>query len=370
MRSGLPAAEEYLFRWDDLPFITPDLPGTGGQIRAEADDFRVTELPLYLPSGKGSHRYLLVKKRDLTTRDLIQALTRGGAEERSVGAAGLKDKHAVTVQWLSIPKRVEGAVNELEALKGVTILEESYHKNKLGIGHLRGNRFEITVRNAAPDAAALATETLAALKQRGAPNWFGPQRFGRYGTNAYDGLRVIRGEAVPGGHRLHRFFISALQSLLFNDLLARRVRRGWYEELIDGDWARKHDTGGTFLVEDAALEAPRARRLEVSATLPLFGRKVKRSPARAGDVEEEALSALKLRWSDFSSRTGDRRITRLLLEDAASRESAQGDALQLDFTLPKGSYATAVLREVMKVDVDAPDPPPEGFAASGAQGEP
>lgn len=342
------------FRWDRLPLVTSDLPGTGGAIRASPEEFLVTEIPAYLPAGSGSHLYLLVEKRGLTTSDLIQALKRGGVEEKAIGAAGLKDKAAVTVQWLSIPKRHRDAVAELTALPGVRVLEENYHSNKLGIGHLRGNRFEVTVQDTATSALATAEAVLAALAERGSPNWFGPQRFGRFGGNAYDGLRVLRGESVPGGHRLQRFFVSALQSHLFNGMLAQRMERGWYERVVLGDWARKHDTGGTFLVEDAELESPRAQRLEISATLPLFGRKVKPSGGSAGEVEQQLLAEHELRWAQFGSRRGDRRPSRVLLEDTSVTPAETGSALTLAFTLPKGSYATAVLREVTKQEVDAP----------------
>lgn len=370
--------DRLLFRWSDLPLVTQGVPGTLGQVRSSADDFRVTEIPLYLPEGRGSHRYLLVEKRGLTTRDLMLALMRGGVEERSIGVAGLKDKAAVTVQWLSVPKRFEEAVGELAALPGVRILEESYHRNKLGIGHLKGNRFEISVRGAAERAAERAAVALEALATRGAPNWFGPQRFGRFGYNAYDGLRVLRSEEVPGGHRLKRFFISALQSQLFNAMLAVRIRRGLYERVVEGDWARKHDTGGTFLVEDAAVESERAERLEISATLPLFGRKVKLSPGEAGEIERSVLERFGLTWAQFGPRRGDRRLTRVLLQDtevtalprAGDGAEVPGEAYTLAFTLPKGSYATAVLREVMKVEVDAPFELPDGADASAAAATP
>ncbi len=348
--------QRFLFRWSDLPLVTADVPGTGGVVRTAPEDFRVTEIPLYLPEGTGSHRYLLVEKRGLNTRELVQALMRGGVEERAIGVAGLKDKAAVTVQWLSVPKRYREAPLELAALPGVRVLEESFHRNKLGIGHLKGNRFEITVRGVAPGARAAAQAALTALTERGSPNWFGPQRFGRFGGNAYDGLRVLRGESVPGGHRLHRFFLSALQSTLFNANLAKRIELGLYQSVVEGDYARKHDTGGTFLVEDAAVESPRAERLEISATLPLFGRKVKPSVMRAGEIEQAVLASYGLRWEQFTARHGDRRSTRVLLSDVEVSDLADGEepALRFAFTLPKGSYATAVLREVLKEDVDAP----------------
>ncbi len=349
------------FSWARLPFVTADVPGTGGVIRSEPADFVVEELPAYLPEGSGSHAYLLVEKTGLTTRDLVLALVGEGVEEAAIGVAGLKDKHAVTTQWLSLPKRHEAAVAALEGLPGVRVLERSYHRNKLGLGHLRGNRFAVTVREAREGAAEAAERALRELGRRGAPNWFGPQRFGRFGSNAYDGWRVLRGESVPGGHRLRRFFVSALQSLLFNEVLAARIEAGLYETVVAGDWARKHDTGGTFLVEDPAIEGPRARALEISATVPLYGRKVRTSPARAGEIEAAAMERLGLRWSDFTSRRGDRRPTRILIGGASVAQDA--DVLSLGFTLPKGSYATSVLREVMKVDVDEPstqETDPEG----------
>jgi tRNA pseudouridine13 synthase len=345
---------DLLFDWDQLPLVSPHLPGTGGVIRSEPDDFQVEEIPAYLPSGEGGHTYLKIQKRGHTTRDVVLALMGAGLAEKRIGVAGLKDKSAVTVQWLSVPASEEAAAAALADLPGVTVLETSRHTNKLGMGHLRGNRFTIRIRGVHPDAAARARAIVDHLAVVGAPNWFGPQRFGRFGANAWDGWRIVTGESVPSAHRLKRFFVSSLQSLLFNRLLAQRLETGTYARVIDGDWARKHDTGGTFLVGDGAAESHRAERLEISATIPLYGRKVKVSPAAAGELENAALAGLGLSWQHFTTRRGDRRLTRLAL---ANVEVAQADDdLTLAFALPKGSYATALLREIMKVDVDAPTP--------------
>lgn len=342
--------EKFRFSWSSLPAVTADLPGTGGIIRQEMDDFRVREVPLYLPEGEGSHAYARVEKRGLTTRDLVVALVRAGVAERAIGVAGLKDKYAVTEQWLSVPNRHAAAFEALAELEGVRLLETSRHRNKLGVGHLQGNRFEIRVRQAHPDALERARAILERLEVQGVPNFFGPQRFGRFGTNAIDGLKHVRGERVPGGHRLKRFFVSALQSQFFNHLLGMRIDRDLYTTVVMGDWARKHDTGGTFLVEDASAEAPRAARLEISATLPLYGKKVKVSPGVAGEMELETLAFFGLRWHDFSSRKGSRRPSRIAIGDVAVAEADNGYVLS--FVLPKGSFATTLLREIMKVDVD------------------
>ena len=344
---------DFTFRWSDYPPLRPDLPGTGGRIRVSPDDFQVREIPLYEPQGSGSHAYVLVRKEGLTTRDLVVALMGAGLEEKQIGVAGLKDKYAITEQWLSVPQVHSAALEALERLPGVEILERSRHRNKLGMGHLKGNRFTIRIRDTFPGARERAAVIVSQIDRRGLPNYFGPQRFGRFGTNAVDGLKLLRGENVPGGHRLKRFFLSALQSLVFNRLLALRLERGLFETVVPGDWARKHDTGGTFEVEDPS-EAARAERLEISATLPLYGKKVRPSNGRAGELESEVMESLGLRWLDFTGRRGDRRFSRLSVGEIEIEEE-EPKVLRLDFVLPKGSYATSLLREVMKVEVDEPD---------------
>jgi tRNA pseudouridine13 synthase len=355
-RRGLDAELEarLVFRWADLPTVTPELPGCGGMLRAVPDDFLVRELPLYLPSGEGSHAYALVEKVASTTRDLLRALVAEGVPAAQIGVAGLKDKVARTEQWLSVPMRFERvAWAALASVDGVRILETSRHRNKLGVGHLRGNAFEVRLRDVGPDAAERARAIAARLAEIGAPNYLGPQRFGRFGRNAVDGWRLVRGERVAGDVRLQRFFVTALQSLVFNLLLAERVREGLYRRVLVGDWARKHDTGGTFEVTDAGAESPRAAALEISATLPLHGKKVRLSEGEAGVREARLLDALGLRWSDLVRRHGDRRLTRVAGVNARVEPGGQGE-LWLAFELPKGSYATTLLRELMKVDVDAP----------------
>lgn len=351
--SATPLTEsgDFTFRWEDYPAVTADLPGTGGRIRVEPEDLAVREIPLYVPEGSGSHAYALVRKRGLTTRDLVRALVGEGLNEKEIGVAGLKDKYAVTEQWLSVPQSRAEAFDALASLPGVEVLERSRHRNKLGVGHLEGNRFTIRIRDTDAAAAERAGAVLGRLERGGLPNYFGPQRFGRFGRNAIDGLRVLRGEKVPGGHRLKRFFLSALQSLLFNRLLAMRIERDLFDKVVIGDWARKHDTGGTFEVSDP-VDVERAQRFEISATVPLYGKKVRVSGGAAGEMETELLESLGLRWVDFTGRRGDRRFSRLALQEVSVR--SEPGSVTLDFRLPKGSYATSLLREVMKVEVDEP----------------
>lgn len=338
------------FSWQSLPTLT-QTPGTGGALRTVPEDFMVEEVPLYLPCGSGEHLYVLFEKRGHTTAHLARELSlQLGVKSKDVGIAGLKDRHAVTRQWISLPARFENALGRF-TLEGAQILNVSRHSNKLGMGHLSGNRFRVRVRGAA-GTASQAAATLEALAG-GIPNYFGPQRFGLGGLNAAKGLKVMRGESELRQPQLRRFLVSSVQSLLFNRFLSLRLREGVFAGLLRGDMAKKHDTGGVFLVEDAALETPRAERGEVSATGTLFGRKVKPLQWEAGELERRALSDFDLSPELFHSRRGDRRLTRIFAQDAVILPETDGYSAH--FTLPRGSFATSVLRELMKTEVDVAD---------------
>ena len=345
--------EEFRFDWNVLPAVTSDIPGTGGRTRVCLEDFVVSEVPRFQPSGEGEFAFAYVEKRGLNTHDLVAALRERGVPYNDVGVAGLKDKHAVTRQWLSVPGEHDRALEALDGMEGVRVLEFSRHETRLRRGNLRGNRFEVRVRQPVQGWEDLANSIVSKVAEAGLPNYFGPQRFGRFNSNAIDAVRMLRGENVPGGRRLNDFFISALQSHLFNWNLKRRIETGVYRSVLAGDRARRHDTGGMFLVGDAESESERAARLEISAALPLYGRKVAGGLDDAAALEGEVLLHFGLRRSDFRPRTrGDWRISRVLPEDIAIRPLEDG--YTVEFTLPNGAYATTFLRELTKSDVDDP----------------
>lgn len=338
-----------VFDWSSLAALTAT-PGTGGTLRRENADFRVEEVPAYPLSGEGDFLFVQLEKSGHTTAHVLRELgTQLGVRDREIGVAGLKDRHAVTTQWVSLPAKVEPRLGTF-TLEGVRVLDTTRHGNKLGMGHLRGNRFVVRVRGA-EGMAGQAQATALELVARGVPNYFGPQRFGLGGLNAEEGLRVLRGESRLRDPRVRRFLTTSVQSMQFNRFLSLRLERGVFAGLLAGDMAKKHDTGGVFLVEDAQAEAGRAERGEVSATGTLFGRKVKPLTLDAGALEQEALAAFGLTPEAFGSRKGDRRLTRIFPENLTVTE--EEDGYTLAFTLPKGSFATSVLREVMKTDVDS-----------------
>lgn len=343
--------DEFRFDWAVLPSITSECRGTGGALRAFADDFVVSEIPRNAPSGQGEFACAYVEKRGLNTHDLVAAIRERGVPYDAIGVAGLKDKNAVTRQWLSVPVEHTAALEALDALTGVRVLETSRHDARIRRGHLRGNRFEVRVREPVDDWEGRATDVLNLLKSLGLPNYFGPQRFGRFNSNAIDAVRLLRGEKVPGGRRLNDFFISTLQGHLFNWNLKLRIETGVYGRVVDGDRARRHDTGGMFVVGDGAAESERAARLEISAALPLYGRKVAGGLEQAAVLEERILGRFRLRRSDFRPLTrGDWRISRVIPGDVELQPDPCG--YRVAFTLPNGSYATGFLRELTKTDVD------------------
>ena len=342
--------QDLRFDWSVLPAVTSSLAGTAGKIRTRIEDFVVTEIPSYHPSGVGQYAYAFVEKQGLTTHDVVSALRDRGVSFNDVGFAGQKDKQAVTRQWFSVPERFAAELESLDGLEGVRVLETSRHTDKLATGHLKSNHFDVTVREPEPDWQSRAETVIAELKSVGLPNYFGPQRFGRFNSNVIDALRLLRGEQVPGGRGLHRFFMSALQSHLFNWNLKRRIELGHYTKIIPGDRAQKHDTGGMFVVDDAAVETLRSQRLEISAALPLYGRKVRGNGADAGAIEQETLDHFSLSRADLrGAARGNWRISRVLVSDLVLEPAPGGYVVS--FTLPSGSYATCLLRELLKSDL-------------------
>ncbi|BDG02554.1 tRNA pseudouridine(13) synthase TruD [Anaeromyxobacter oryzae] len=345
-----------------LPFVTLDLPGSGGALRASPEDFRVDEVPAYLPSGAGPHLYVRVEKRGRTTRDVLRHLAGVlGVPERDAGYAGLKDKEAVTTQWLSFPLAKEPDPAALAA-PGISVLELSRHANKLRPGHVRSNRFVLAVRGGDLARARACAEALAA---RGLPNFFGPQRFGAEGRNAAVGRALLRGERTAETGRavrdrfLKRLSISAYQAELFNRWLVARLHDGLFGTALAGDVLKKLDTGGLFTCEDPATDTARVVRFEVSPAGPMFGHKLRAAAGEALAREERLLAEEGIALADFARGGGEaegtRRAARLRVE-VALEPLEDGEGYRARFELPKGSYATVVMRELMKAEGTLPEP--------------
>jgi tRNA pseudouridine13 synthase len=335
----------------DLPYLTADLPGTGGVLRAMPEDFVVDEVPAYPPSGAGDHVFVRIEKRGLNTAQAVQRIARAlGVGERDVGVAGMKDRHAVTRQWLSLPPPVTPEAALALVLEDVRVLEAARHNHKLRTGHVRGNRFVLRVRDAAPDAAVRARAILDVLARApGAPNWYGEQRFGRDGDNAARGRAIVMGEKPPRDRKVARLLVSSLQSELFNQWLVARIADGLYARVLAGDVLHKVG-GGMFTCEDAATDEARLGAGELVVTGPMFGAAMRSATGEAGAREDALLGGAGLTRDSFASvkqiAEGTRRDASIQIGEAGV--AAIDGTLEVRFTLPGGAYATAVMRELMK----------------------
>lgn len=363
-----------------LPYLTSELPGIGGVLRSTDEDFVVDEEPAYLPSGAGDHVFVRIEKRGLTTPQAVRAIAAAlGVADRDLGAAGMKDRRAVTTQWLSLPPPIQPEAALALALDGIRVLEAARHPHKLRTGHVRGNRFRLRVRGLpAGEAPALARRAAAILEELsrapGAPNWYGEQRFGRDGDNAARGRELLSGARRPGrDRRMDRLMVSALQSELFNAWLVARLGDGLYRSALAGDVMHKRG-GGLFDCADPPADEPRVRAGEVVATGPMFGDRMRRpgegTPAAAR--EAAILEAAGLAPDAFSRvralAEGTRRDAAIPLAGAAATAADDG-TLEVSFALPGGAYATAIMREVMKVEPEAVAEP-QGAAEPQGGSEP
>ncbi len=334
------------------PLLTTDLPGVGGKIRVHDEDFEVEEVPSYEPCGTGDHLYLWIEKRGMAPEFFAQTLAqRLGTHPGNIGTAGLKDRHAITRQWVSVPKEFEPRVKNIDG-NGVRVLKSGLHTNKLKPGHLRGNRFRLLIREA--DRSGNVDAILDAIRQQGLPNFYGPQRFGHDGGTVELGWQCLAGKA-PRRIRpfLFRFALSAEQSLLFNDYLARRLRDGLFRTVLEGDVMTKWPTGGMFVAQDVPAEQARFDSREIVIAGPMFGKKTFPAEGAAAEREAAVLHDHKLSPASFAGFgklvLGTRRHNLVYLDDLVAEW--EPDGLRLAFTLPAGSYATVLLAEVMKTAI-------------------
>jgi tRNA pseudouridine13 synthase len=350
-----------------LPYLTADIAGTGGQLRVVDEDFVVIETPAYMPTGVGDHVMLHVEKRNLTTPQAAAAIARGlGVAERDVGWAGMKDRRAVAQQWFSAPPPTTPEQALALQLPDLQVIAAARHPNKLKTGHVASNHFRLRVRNCSisPAAALQAAHTvLARMAQgQGALNWYGEQRFGRTGDNAQRGRELLLGARSPARHprgqKLDRLMLSALQSELFNQWLLRRLNDGLFNRALRGDIMRKR-SGGMFVCEDADADQARVESGEIVVTGPMFGTEMRRPPegSLARIREDGILADAELPLEAFAAHrrlaSGTRR------EQAIAVQTPQAGLLDgdlvVEFGLSAGGYATAIMREVMKVTpLDAP----------------
>ncbi len=405
--------------------------GIGGSIRNQYEDFYVEEIPEMLPTGEGPNVWIWIEKLGRTTLDVVLDIARDlHIDRKRMGFAGMKDKKALTRQWICIAnidsEEQFKQVENLDIYK-TDFLEITRGRKKLRMGQLKGNKFKILIRDLddIEKSADIANEVLKELEVTGVPNYYGWQRFGKPRTNthlvgealiqndlaeavrryignpsedeslenqqarqAYDdgdlekslelmgkGMRyekmMVRqlikdskkGELDDKAYMnaihalpkpLQRMFVHAYQSYLFNDVVSRRVEMG-INKFIEGDIIIDN---GEHIVRDktSGQYQELIDSFEANPTVPLYGTKVPFAGGEVGEMEKSVLKSYGLEKSDFEvpkmprlGSHGLRRSLRFQVWDASAK--ACDDGVLAEFSINKGSYATAVLREVMKKDV-------------------
>lgn len=302
-------------------------------IRSQPADFRVTENLAIEFSGDGEHDYLWIEKCGANTEWVVRQLARfAEVPARDIGYAGLKDRHAITRQWFSVPRWHAPDWSSL-AIEGVTLLEVVRHSRKLRRGAHKSNDFRIVLRGDDLHACADALgERVRCIAERGVPNYFGSQRFGRQGANLELADAWAKGKRLPRHKR--SLAISTIRSLLFNEQLDARVRDGTWDRLIAGDTANLDGSASVFAVD--AVDEELTRRCVAMDVHPA-GELVGDGSTR--DSHEAWLAALQKARVEPGTRSLRLRVTGLEYERV-------GDALELSFSLGRGAYATSVMREI------------------------
>ncbi|QKG29456.1 tRNA pseudouridine(13) synthase TruD [Campylobacter sp. RM16187] len=347
-----------------------------------SDDFVVREIPLYEFSGDGEHLIVEISKKDMTTQEALKALSDfTGVKIREFGYAGLKDRKGMTTQFISMPRKFEANLANFSHDK-MKILNMNAHNNKLRIGHLKGNSFFIRLKKVLATDALKLEQAIKKLDEIGYPNYFGYQRFGKFGDNAASGFEILKHGTLNGkklkNPKMSEFLISAYQSDLFNRWLSKRIEISRFADefsakelgeiykfmsadeigelksqkqffkLIRGEVLGHYPFGKYFLCEDLQSEVEKFNLKDRTSCGLIVGSRAYKSEGLAKKIEDEIFS----KASEFEAKmSGSRRFAWSYLENVQYKYNPEKAHFGINFTLQKGSYATVVLEEILHKDI-------------------
>jgi len=338
-------------------WVSPgDPPAATGRIRAVPDDFVVVEELGFEPAGEGEHLLVSVTKREKNTVEAAHWLSSiSGASVRDIGYCGLKDRHAVTTQWFSVPgdAKIAAKLQDREAT-GFRVNSLEPHNRKLRRGIHQTNRFELRVLGIVDTHSSELQERLDRIRSRGVPNYFGPQRFGPDGDNVRAALEMVLSGRPPKRRGTRGILLSSLRSTLFNQVLSRRVEDDTWDSFLVGDVAALTGSRSHFQISsDDSSIADRLRDGDIHPTGPMWGEGDSETSGIAREIEISVLEPAGMirRALESAGLKQERRALRVLPTNL-TWSFEQPDELQINFGLPPGSYATAVLREIVMVNGD------------------
>lgn len=322
-------------------------PLSSGAIKQSPEDFIVEEKLGFNCVGEGEHLYLLIEKKMLTTQEMHQILSNTfDLPLNQISYAGLKDKFGITSQWFSL--HLPGKPNPcLESLftDQFRLLEHKRHTHKLQTGALKENHFKLKLREAALDEEDLF-KRLKLIQAHGVPNYFGPQRFGNQESNIEQAKRFLIEKCKVKGRYLKGIYISTARSLLFNELLSYRIKNHCWNQAVDGDLMMLSGTNSVFHIEKTSIEIKkRIKEHDISPAGVLWGTGKERLSDLALSLQEAAFTDYK----DWLLALESQRIKKAYRSLILHPQNLSFEDNTFEFTLPKGSYATVLLRELLSI---------------------
>ena len=333
----------------DLAYLQKTPPKQTALLKAECADFVVKEQLGYDMSGDGEFVAVKVRKTDCNTLFVGEQLAKfAGISARNMSYAGLKDRKAITEQWFSLQMPGQPTPDFSQfSLEGVEILDVTRHQRKIRIGSLQGNHFEILLRNA--EETDELKVRLDFLSKNGFPNYFTEQRFGRDGNNLTQALRWANGEIKVKDRNKRSFYLSAARSEIFNLIVSKRMELNLVQQILVGDVLQLNGSHSWFVVdesEDLAQLQQRLAQQDVLLTAPLIGEEEKSAVDFENEIfaQHQALFALMRQERMKAARRP------ILMQPQHFQWQFEPNGLRLQFALPSGSYATALIRELVNVE--------------------
>ena len=333
----------------DLAYLQKTPPKQTALLKAECADFVVKEQLGYDMSGDGEFVAVKVRKTDCNTLFVGEQLAKiAGISARNMSYAGLKDRKAVTEQWFSLQMPGQPTPDFSQfSLDGVEILDATRHQRKIRIGSLQGNHFEILLRNVEEtDELKVRLDFLA---KNGFPNYFTEQRFGRDGNNLTQALRWANGEIKVKDRNKRSFYLSAARSEMFNLIVSKRMELNLAQQILVGDVLQLNGSHSWFVVdesEDLAQLQQRLAQQDVLLTAPLIGEEDK----SAVDFEHEIFAQHQALFALMRQERMKAARRPILMQPQHFQWQFEPNGLRLQFALPAGSYATALIRELVNVE--------------------